>query len=456
MQSLSIDLQKIAKEGHQFRNWANTFGCSPELYFEPSTEREIVEIVLLATKNKKAIKVVGSGHSPSDLALTNDYMISIHKLNRLLAVDSHNGIITVEAGMDLHTLHQILKNNGLALSNLGSISDQSVAGVMATASHGTGTAYGSLSTMIADLTLINGKGERLFCSASSNPDVFEAARCSLGALGVITRMSLKVEPAFNLEAKQAPAKLQDVLQNWDTVINSAEHVRVWWYPHTQDCVVWRANRTDKPVSNDPPSWFKYTFVGFHVYQFALNIARYRQSMIPSLTKFFYNKVHSTPTQVVDESYKVFNFDCLFPQYVNEWAIPLEKAPEALERLDKFINSSELKVHFPVEIRFVDGDDVWMSPSYGRKTCYIGVIMYRPYGKPVPYKKYWRIYEDIMRSLNGRPHWAKAHGQTVDDLERSYPKFTDYLQVRQKMDPNRLFVNKYIERHIVGKQPMAKL
>jgi L-gulonolactone oxidase len=229
---------------------------------------------------------------------------------------------------------------------------------------------------IADLTLINGKGERLFCSASSNPDVFEAARCSLGALGVITRMSLKVEPAFNLEAKQAPAKLQDVLQNWDTVINSAEHVRVWWYPHTQDCVVWRANRTDKPVSNDPPSWFKYTFVGFHVYQFALNIARYRQSMIPSLTKFFYNKVHSTPTQVVDESYKVFNFDCLFPQYVNEWAIPLEKAPEALERLDKFINSSELKVHFPVEIRFVDGDDVWMSPSYGRKTCYIGVIMYR--------------------------------------------------------------------------------
>ncbi|KAJ2964478.1 hypothetical protein NQZ79_g617 [Umbelopsis isabellina] len=465
MQSLSVDLQKIAKEGHQFRNWANTFGCSPELYFEPCTEREIVEIIQLATKNKKGIKVVGSGHSPSDLALTNDYMISIHKLNRLLAVDKDKGIITVEAGMDLHTLHQVLKNNGLALSNLGSISDQSVAGVMATASHGTGTGYGSLSTMliqfglsyqIVDLTLVNGKGERLFCSSTSNSDVFEAARCSLGALGVITRMSLKVEPEFRLEAKQVPAKFEDVLQNWDTVTNSAEHVRVWWYPHTEDCVVWRANRTDKPVSNDPPSWLKYTFVGFHVYQFALNIARYRQSMIPSLTKFFYNNVHSTPIEVVDESYKVFNFDCLFPQYVNEWAIPLEKAPEALRRLDNFINTSELKVHFPVEIRFVDGDDVWMSPSYGRKTCYIGVIMYRPYGKPVPYKKYWRIYEDIMRSLGGRPHWAKAHGQTVDDLEESYPKFRDYLQVRDKMDPNRLFVNKYIERHIVGKQPMAKL
>ncbi|KAG2183308.1 hypothetical protein INT43_006313 [Umbelopsis isabellina] len=456
MQSLSVDLQKIAKEGHHFRNWANTFGCSPELYFEPSTEREIVEIIQLATKNKKGIKVVGSGHSPSDLALTNDYMISIHKLNRLLAVDNDKGIITVEAGMDLHTLHQVLKNNGLALSNLGSISDQSVAGVMATASHGTGTGYGSLSTMIVDLTLVNGKGERLFCSTTSNSDVFEAARCSLGALGVITRMSLKVEPEFRLEAKQVPAKFEDVLQNWDTVTNSAEHVRVWWFPHTQDCVVWRANRTDKPVSNNPPSWLKYTFVGFHVYQFALNIARYRQSMIPSLTKFFYNNVHSSPTEVVDESYKVFNFDCLFPQYVNEWAIPLEKAPEALRRLDNFINTSELKVHFPVEIRFVDEDDVWMSPSFGRKTCYIGVIMYRPYGKPVPYKKYWRVYEDIMRSLGGRPHWAKAHGQTVDDLEESYPKFRDYLQVRNQMDPNGLFVNKYIERHIVGKQPMAKL
>lgn len=244
-------------------------------------------------------------------------------------------------------------------------------------------------------------------------------------------MSLKVEPAFLLEAKQVPAKLDDVLQNWDELINSAEHTRVWWYPHTDDCVVWRANRTTKAISDTKLSWLKYNFLGFHVYQFALNIARYRPSMIPSLTRFFYDNVHSSPIEVVDESYKVFNFDCLFPQYVNEWAIPLEKAPEALRRIDQFIKASELKVHFPVEIRFVDGDDVWMSPSYGRKTCYIGVIMYRwayciwfldcfgicaysttpllhrPYGKPVPYKKYWRAYEDVMRSLGGRPHWAKV-------------------------------------------------
>ncbi|KAI9285771.1 D-arabinono-1,4-lactone oxidase-domain-containing protein [Umbelopsis sp. AD052] len=407
MENLAPELKTIAKENHQFRNWANTFGCSPELYFEPSTEEEVSEIVRLAVQNKKHIKVVGSGHSPSDLALTNDYMISIHKLNRVLAVNREEGIITVEAGMDLHTLHQVLKNNGMALSNLGSISDQSVAGIMATASHGTGTTFGSLPTMITDLTIVNGTGDILYCSPSSNADVFEAARCSLGCLGVITRMSLKVEPDFLLEAIQEPAKFDHVLQNWDTVINSAEHVRVWWYPHTDDCVVWRANRTTKPVTEDKPSWFKYTFVGFHVYQFALNIARYRQSMIPPLTRFFYDKVHSTPTRVVDESYKVFNFDCLFPQYVNEWAIPLEKAPEALKRIEKFIQSSDLKVHFPVEIRFVDADDVWLSPSYGRKTCYIGVIMYRPYGKAVPYKKYWRAYEDVMRSLDGRPHWAKV-------------------------------------------------
>ncbi|GAB5593902.1 D-arabinono-1 [Umbelopsis nana] len=456
MEALSPDLQKITKENFHFRNWASTYGCFPELYFEPSTEDQVIEIVQAAAKNNKHIKVVGSGHSPSDLACTNDYMINIHKLNRVLFVDREVGIITVEAGMDLHTLHQVLKNNGLALSNLGSISDQSVAGVMATASHGTGTAFGSLPTMIVDITLISGNGELLFCSPSSNQDVFEAARCSLGCLGVITRMSLKVEPAFLLEAKQVPAKLEDVLQNWEQVINSAEHVRVWWYPHTDDCVVWRANRTTKPVSNTPPNWLKYTFLGFHVYQFALNIARYRPSMIPSLTRFFYDNVHSSPSEVVDDSYKVFNFDCLFPQYVNEWAIPLEKAPEALRRIDQFIQSSELKVHFPVEVRFVDADDVWMSPSYARKTCYIGVIMYRPYGKPVPYKKYWRAYEDIMRSLGGRPHWAKAHGQTKSDLERSYPKFQDFLQVREKLDPKGIFINNYIERHIVGKKRLAKL
>ncbi|KAF7724003.1 hypothetical protein EC973_001463 [Apophysomyces ossiformis] len=442
-------LKTIAEENHLFQNWAKTFSCQPELYFTPSTEDEVVKIVRLAKKHEKTIKVCGSGHSPSDLACTRGFLLNLDNLNSLLRVDRKQCMVTVEAGISLHQLHRILGENGLALSNLGSISDQSIAGVISTATHGTGAHFGCLSTMIVDITMITADGELLHCSRTELPEVFDAARCSLGALGIVTRVTLQVEPAFRLEATQKPYRMTDILASWDAVIHSAEHARVWWFPHTDDCVVWRANRTEKPPTTEASnSWLLQRGIGVHLYQAMLNATRYKPSAIPALTRFMFKTIHSKPLHVVDDSYKVFNFDCLFPQYVNEWAIPWEDAPNALRDLDEFIRTNDLKVHFPVEIRFVDEDDVWLSPAYGRKTCYIGVIMYRPYGNPVPYKKYWKGYEDIMRKYAGRPHWAKAHGQSRRDLEASYPKFNAFLQVRQQLDPTGVFLNDYLQRHVV--------
>ncbi|CAO3608903.1 unnamed protein product [Cunninghamella echinulata] len=372
-------------------------------------------------------------------------------MNELLDVNHEKHTVTVQAGMSLHKLHVVLKENNLSLSNLGLISDQFIAGVMATASHGTGAHFGCLSTFIINMTLVTAEGKILFCSSTEEPEIFQAAKCNLGALGIVTQITLQTEPFFRLEAIQKPYKFPEVLNDWDATIHSAEHVRVWWYPHTDDCVVWRANRTDKPAMASTSSSTGYLLdrvLGFHIYQGLLNMTRYQPSWIPSLTKFMYNKVHSRPFQVIDDSYKIFNFDCLFPQYVNEWAIDWADAPAALRDLEQFIHTNDLKVHFPVEIRFVEEDDIWLSPAYGRKTCYIGVIMYRPYGNPVPYKKYWKGYEDIMRKYNGRPHWAKAHGQTQKDLQASYPKFNDFLQIRQKLDPKGMFLNDYLKRHLI--------
>ncbi|KAI9365256.1 D-arabinono-1,4-lactone oxidase-domain-containing protein [Pilaira anomala] len=449
IEQLDSELQQIAVDNFTFQNWSKTFKCTPELLFTPVTESQVQKVILLAKKLNKPLKAFGSGHSPSDLACSPGFMINIDKMDRLLKVDSKNHTVTVEAGMSLHTLHKVLRENGLALSNLGSISDQSIAGVMATATHGTGAHFACLSTLILDITLITADGSILYCSPKENQEVFEAARCSLGALGIITRMTLQAEPDFRLEAIQKPYKFSDVLNDWDAVIHSAEHARVWWYPHTDDCVVWRANRTTKEISRKGPTFIMENWYGFHAYQAMLNITRYSTSLIPYLTKIMFKTLHSKPVEVVDVSNKVFNFDCLFPQYVNEWAIDWKDAPDMLRRLDKFITENDLKVHFPVEIRFVDEDDVWLSPAYGRKTCYIGVIMYRPYGKAVPYKKYWKGYEDLMREYNGRPHWAKAHGQTRQNLEASYPKFHDFLRVRQQLDPNGMFLNDYLKRHVVS-------
>lgn len=261
-----------------------------------------------------------------------------------------------------------------------------------------------------DLTLITANGETLYCSKTDQPEVFYAATCSLGALGIITRMTLQCEPAFRLENRQEPAKLDHVLQNMDSIIHSAQHVRLWWYPHTDNVVIWRANRTRKEITPRIISWHTSHWFRYHLYQGLLYVCRFIPSLIPTLTRFMFWATQSKVIERVDDSVKIFNFDCLFPQYVNEWAIPWSRTVEAVKALDRFIETGSvkvesgvvygsssssssgivatapaappadketgLKVHYPIEIRFVKRDDAWLSPAYGVDSCYIGIIMYR--------------------------------------------------------------------------------
>ncbi|KAF9909777.1 hypothetical protein EC991_008100 [Linnemannia zychae] len=461
---LKKELKLLSTPNKVFQNWARTFRCVPEQYYTPTTEEEVVKIIHLARMSGKHVKAVGTGHSPSDLACTDGFMINTDKLNNVIKVDDDKMTITVQAGMKLHKLHDILELHDLAMSNLGSISDQSVAGLMSTATHGTGAEYPSMCASVLALTLITAKGETISCSKTERADIFNAAVCSLGALGIITRMTLQCEPAFRLENKQEPAKLDDVLKNLDTIIHSAEHVRLWWYPHTDNVVVWRANRTTKEISRPAASWRTSRWFSVHLYEGLLYVCRFIPRLIPTLSRFMFWATQSKPMERVDTSVKVFNFDCLFAQYVNEWSIPWSRTAEALRELNLFIETgtvkdskeitakakkeAPLKVHFPIEIRFVKKDDVWLSPAYGVDSCYIGIIMYRPYGKAVPYKRFWAGYEKIMASFNGRPHWAKAHSVSPEDLEKSYPKMKEFSAIRQQLDPEGMFLNDYLRRHLV--------
>lgn len=458
---IPADLKAIQKKNKVVENWAKTYRCKPLAYFEVETVEQIKAVLDLARRDGRTVKVVGSSHSPSDLVMTNDYIINMDKMNAMLHVDKSTNVVSVQAGIRLYQLHKELASVGLAMSNLGSISDQSIAGAISTATHGTGITFVGLSSMITDMDLVTASGELIACSPTQFSDIFYSACCSLGALGVITRVSLQCEPSFRLHERQEPALFSNILQGLDTVVNSAQHVRIWYYPHTDNAVIWRANRTyvpPKPSSN----WVQSTLIGYHIEQALLYVSRFKPSMTPRITDFIYKNVVGTPRESIDESYKSFNFDCLFPQYVNEWAVPIENAKNCLEALRTWIdgttkaiyppgknNNPHAYVHFPIEIRFSDKDDVWLSPSYGRKTCWIGIIMYRPYGKPIPYKKYFKAYEDILRSFQGRPHWAKAHESSTADFDRMYPHWKDYCAIRDKLDPNGMFANAYVKRHILG-------
>ncbi|KAF9585167.1 hypothetical protein BGW38_003630 [Lunasporangiospora selenospora] len=408
---LQEQLANISSTTRSFQNWARTFRCSPAQYFTPSSEEEIVKIIHLARLSQKPVKAIGTGHSPSDLACTDGFMINTDSLNQLLNVDQKQMTITVAAGMKLHQIHQHLAENGLAMSNLGSISDQSIAGLISTATHGTGAEFSSLCASVLDLTLVTASGSKIYCSKTENKDIFEAAVCSLGALGIITRLTLQCEKAFRLENTQEPAKLEDVLRNLDSIIHSAEH----------------------DIALPPKSWRTSHWFNFHFYQGLLYICRFVPNLIPPLSRFMFWATQSKPMHRVDDSVRVFNFDCLFSQYVNEWAIPWSQTADALRALDQFIETGAvdtaeakeishvtngLKVHFPVEIRFVKKDDVWLSPAYGVDSCYIGIIMY-------------------------------------SRLEQLYPRLDEFSRIRQELDPDVGTIFRAIGRKLIGTLPKGQ-
>jgi len=169
------------------------------------------------------------------------------------------------------------------------------------------------------------------------------------------------------------------------------------------------------------------------------------SPVPHINKFYRHYFFNQNTLRCDKSYKILTFDCLFKQYVNEWCIPIDAVEEGLTKLKEIQGSADVTAHFPIEIRFTSGDDIWLSPSYQRDSAWIGIIMYRPFGKDIPYKSYFKKYEQLMHSLGGRPHWAKAFNLETELLSAKYPRWKDWLRVRQRMDPHHLFINSFLSR-----------
>nr|XP_054757565.1 L-gulonolactone oxidase-like [Lytechinus pictus] len=433
-------------EGYIFRNWAETFFCKPERYYEPQNISELTLLVHMARKEGKRVKVCGSRHSPSDIACTTGYMINMKHINKVISVDVDKCQIHVEAGVKLEKLNiDILPRHGLALSVLGAISEQTIAGAISTGTHGTGYNHGIMATNIVSLELLTGRGEVLQCSASENPDVFSAACCGLGALGIILTVTIQCEPAYRLHEIQTSTTLDDVLDNLDSYVEGSEHFRFLWYPHTDMVVISKLNRTERSISTTPPSWFWNKLIGYHAMEFSLWLSEFYQPLVPWINWLYFLIFSSQPKERVDIGHRVFNFDCLFKQLVTEWNVPRNKTGEVLRELRDNIDKRRFYAHMPTEVRFTRSDDIMISPANGRETCFINIIHFRPYGRKTLNTKYWAVYEDILKRAGGRPHWAKEHPLRNKELSELYPRWTEFCDLRKKLDPHGMFLNAYLER-----------
>ncbi|TBU59901.1 L-gulonolactone/D-arabinono-1,4-lactone oxidase [Dichomitus squalens] len=437
-----------------FTNWGLTFACRPLCVFEPETEAQCALVLELARREGKKVRVAGVGHSPSDLACTSEYMLRTEKLDEVIEVSREKHYIIAQAGITLNALHDVLAQHGLAMKNLGSISDQTLGGVVTTATHGSGIDYPVISMDVRALVLLLADGSRVRCSRQENPDLFMASVCGLGSTGLILEVTLDVEPAFRLKEVQETHPFEDVVRDLDSVARAAEHVRLWWFPHAGVIRVSSSNRTHEP-RRPIYTWLWHSLVGYHLLQFLFFLGRY----LPNVNNFVGRLgawLVSDRTVAVDDSHRIFNVDCKYPQYTTEWAIPYDHTQACLRELRAWLDEelaapSGLRPHFPVEIRFSDADDIWLSPSNGQKTTWIGLIQYKPYGTNVPYRKLFARFEQFMLRHAGRPHWAKTHPLRPDDLRASYPRFDDFVALVARVDPHGVFRNPYVERHFFGKQ-----
>lgn len=316
------------RPGLTFRNWSDTFSCRPELYFEPKDVEEVREIVLLAKANGKKVRVFGKGHSPSDLAFTNDYLISLKHMNRVLAVDKASGRVKVEAGITIAKLNHEMSQHHLALSVLGSVSDLTLGGVINTATHGSGIRFPVIAGYVREVELITSSGDLLKCSNEEKTDVFYSCLCGLGALGVMVMVTIQCEPAFSLRELQFPSMLDQVLEDLDEHLQHSDHFRFLWFPHTDLVSLSHVSRVNgivprKPFSLTQPliNWFWSYAVGYYALEFAYWISTFFPKLTPSINRLWFYLQYSKPTERIDDSYKVFNFECLFRQHVYEWSIP---------------------------------------------------------------------------------------------------------------------------------------
>lgn len=406
----------------------------------------MVAVVRAAAAAKKRVRVVGAGHSWNDIACTGESMMNLDLLCGVLAVDREARQITVAAGIRLRELNERVAEHGLALSNLGSIAEQSLAGAISTGTHGSGIRFGNLATQVVALRLVTADGTVRDLSAEHDPELFAAARVGLGALGVITAVTVQCEEAFHLEERAFALPFDRAVASLDELIDGHEHMKLWWLPHTDEVQVYCYNRTkaQKTPRSRIARWFEEGPLVLAAFALLLAWGRIWPRAIPAINRFV-KSIYFKPRERVDRSDRILNIPMPPMHRESEYAIGREQAGEALSALRALIDGSDggepLHVNFVVELRFVAGDDGMLSPAHGRASCQIGAYMHA--GRSLD--RYFEGFERLMLARGGRPHWGKEFRAGGDVLRPRYPRFDRFAALRRELDPNGMFENDYIRR-----------
>ncbi|MCX4540817.1 D-arabinono-1,4-lactone oxidase [Streptomyces sp. NBC_01565] len=424
-----------------WRNWAGNVTATPARVVTPTSVGELQDTVRRAAGDGLRVKAVGTGHSFTAAAATDGVLVRPQALSGIQAIDREAGTVTVAAGTVLKDLNVALAREGLSLTNMGDIMEQTVSGATSTGTHGTGRDSASIAAQIRGLDLVTADGRLLNCSEKENPQVFAAARLGIGALGIVTAITFAVEPVFFLTAREEPMAFDRVTAEFDQHVAENEHFEFYWFPHTGNCNTKRNNRSQGPAA--PPgavsAWVEDELLSNGVFQAVNSLGRAVPAAIPSIARIA-SRALSARTYT-DIPYKVFTSPRRVRFVEMEYALPRERLVEALRELKQLVDRSDLRISFPVEVRTAPADDIPLSTASGRETAYIAVHMY----KGTPYHAYFTAAERIFTAHGGRPHWGKVHTRDAEYFAQVYPRFGEFTELRDRLDPERVFGNDYLRR-----------
>ena len=426
-----------------WRNWARTESVKPVRIERPVSIAAVQRAVKGAARSGLRIKAVGAGHSFTGIAVATGVLLDLDELSGIVAVDRDRGRVTLLAGTHLYDLPRLLRPHGLALTNMGDIDRQTIAGAISTGTHGTGAAFGGISTQVVGATLVTADGELLTVDESQNAELLPAVAVGLGALGILVEVTLQCVPAFVLEAVERPQPLDEVLAQLDTLVGENDHFEFYWFPGTRIA----STKTNTRLPSSTPMRPLGRMRGFvddslmtnGVFRVTCAAGTVVPAVIPRVNslaeRLWSNRTFS------DHSHRVFATSRTVRFREMEYALPAADVPVVLAEIDALIRERGWRISFPIEVRFASADTLWLSTASGRASGYIAVHRYFR----EDHTEYFQAVEEIMARHSGRPHWGKLHTLDAAALAALYPQHGEFVALRDRLDPSRTFSNAYLDR-----------
>lgn len=432
----------------EWTNWSGTVSADVRTIAQPTSTQDVVRLVEQATAAGTKLRPIGAGHSFTAIGQPVDTQVKLTHLNGI-DVDSATGRVRIKAGTHLYDLVEQLDAAGLALPNMGDIDRQTISGAVSTSTHGTGLNWTGFGGCVTGGEMVTGTGEVLRWqrgddhNPGENEHLADALGVTLGALGIITEVEMQCVPKFALEAHEAPSTLTAELAALETTLHEVDHYEFYWFPHTDKVMTKRNTRRDghddlKPLKKWKSRW-EDEFLSNTVFG-VLNQASARR---PNLARHI-NRVSGSALSArtfTDKSYKVYSSARTVRFRESEMAVPLEAAEPMLRDLQTWVEKTNFGVSFPAEVRWTAPDDVWMSTAYQRPSCYIAIHQFIKSQHQPYFDHFWQIAKEYQ----ARPHWGKEHPYDAEYLASVYPKFHDFVVLRDQYDPHRTFSNDYLTK-----------